>query len=74
VRIEGNTVSVSGPLAADVELVADRLQATQDAGATERLKRNQSERERERERLRGMKKGRPKRTWTGLLVYREHLQ
>jgi hypothetical protein len=64
VRIEGDTVSVSGPLAADVELVANRLQRKvlaqlSDSNAI-------IARERERERLREMKNGRPKITWTGL--------
>ena len=63
-RIEGDTVSVSGPLAADVELVANRLQRKvlaqlSDSNAI-------IARERERERLREMKNGRPKITWTGL--------
>jgi hypothetical protein len=64
VRIEGDTVSVSGPLAAHVELVADRLQRKVRAQLSDSSAIRA--RERERERLREIEKGKPKITWTGL--------
>ena len=69
--MEGDIVSVSCRLAADVELVADRLQdkvQTQlSASSAIRM------RERVRGRLRGIEKGRPKVIWTGLPKRRPYL-